>query len=208
MFPFLAGPYVVRSTRGLALSLSTCLAIAVALWFATGGAIGGGPLVLARCLPLFMAGMILHCLYTRRAAPWVGRDATFYAILVFFAAAGILGLPDGIIIAAMPLLVFSVAQNDGHVAQLLNTAIPSYLGRISYSLYMVQFVALVGAVLLVPSDGLLRTAIFPAISLAMAAVISPLVEYPARDWIKRRLALAAILGVYRLPKPAERDRGD
>ena len=71
----------------------------------------------------------------------------------------------------------------------------TYIGYISYSLYMVQgivFVILVLPLHLSP-DSILYSILFVGFCFGAAAIISPTLEYPARNWL-RRFSLRKIVG--------------
>ena len=70
-------------------------------------------------------------------------------------------------------------------SRFLNTWPLQYLGRISYSLYMVQMVSQFLLLELFPDIGAMaHGAAFIVLSVSLAIPISHLVEYPARDWLR------------------------
>ena len=187
LFPFLAATYRTKSSDALFLTLAVCATVVSLTDYVLGsGNITNSPLVLVRCLPEFIAGMVLYRLREEGSLPeWISSDIALWA-----AAATIIGLevfkaPDGAIICFLALVLITSASNRGHVVQLLNRQPLKYLGNISYSLYMVQFPCLMFIDwFFTDLTPIARDFLFIGTSVALAAVISHFVEYPARDWVK------------------------
>jgi peptidoglycan/LPS O-acetylase OafA/YrhL len=187
LFPFLVKIYRERSTAGLVVTLVACAATAGLLaHFAGSGNITNTPMVLARCLPEFIAGMVLYSLFERGTVRWITGDTAISIVVVLLILSEIAGVPDGILIALLGALLLCAAANHGYAERLLCSRILQYLGYISYSLYMVQMASYVLVTSYFPEAGYGRDALFVGLSLGLAAMISPLFEYPARDWLKNR----------------------
>jgi peptidoglycan/LPS O-acetylase OafA/YrhL len=156
-----------------------------------------GPLVLARALPEFVIGMLLYRLYR---AGW-GRRLWQSAWLFAAASLAILALSaawptDILIIALYPVLLLAAATNTGRVRAALAWRPFVFLGEISYSLYMVHIFCLIGLARMIGGGAELRDLSLTtralalaggiAVALAMAALVSRCIEYPARAALRRR----------------------
>jgi len=186
LFPLLAAGYCNRSNKSLLLTLLACGVATIMLYQVAGsGNVTNSPVVLLRCLPEFVAGMTLYCLWQRGVFHWLGHDAAFLIVVLALVAAETAGAPEILVLICLALLLLCSAGNRGYFARGLNSPMPQYLGYISYSLYMVQMVATVVSLQLFPKESAGYDLLFVGLSFALAAVISPTVEYPARDWLKR-----------------------
>ncbi|WP_443747209.1 acyltransferase family protein [Asticcacaulis solisilvae] len=98
-----------------------------------------------RCLSGFVIGMAVWKTWKAGALKWAGHDLVLVVLLAGLAAAfhfktfGPYG--DLMVVPAFALLVVGLAHNSGAVQAVLNTKPLQYLGRISYSLYLVHGVA-------------------------------------------------------------------
>src|SRR6185312_4430329 len=105
-------------------------------------------------------------------------------------------LPE--VIAALAVVLLACAHNQGIASRVLTHRVPMYLGRISYSLYMVQTVAAEAALRIVhPSpaeyfggSATLAGAMFLS-SFAIAVPLSRYIEYPVRDLLRGRVSTYA-----------------
>src|SRR5437868_2701485 len=90
-------------------------------------------------------------------------------------------------VCMLGIILLTSATNQGRSAALLNHHVFGYLGYISYSLYMVQMVvALVLMLSLqISTSSILYKILFVGLCFSSAAIISPTIEYPARNWLKR-----------------------
>jgi len=98
-----------------------------------------------RCLLEFLIGACLWRLWRLKAVAWPGHDLVLVgaliavAVVFHFKSFGAGG--DLIVVPLFALMVYGLAVSQGLVAKALNGALPQYLGRISYALYLVHGVA-------------------------------------------------------------------
>jgi peptidoglycan/LPS O-acetylase OafA/YrhL len=194
LFPFLAANYRSRSTPVLLITLAACAAIVSGVAdFIGSGNITNSPLVFLRCLPEFISGMILCCLYARGLPRWIGRDRTTVAVVVLLVLAEALHAADGVMVCLLAGLLLACAANRGRAARLLNCRLLSYIGRISYSLYITGQFAFMAVDWLLPAPTVTHKLLVAGLSFAIAAAVSPTIEYPARNWV-RNLTFARMTG--------------
>jgi peptidoglycan/LPS O-acetylase OafA/YrhL len=107
------------------------------------------------------------------------------AILAAFWAALVFSPTDLAAVLLCPAVVLALAFERGPVARLLGWGPLHYLGRISYSIYLVHYCVIGGLNLLpITSHGLYGAAAL-ALTLAISAATNRWIERPARDWITR-----------------------
>jgi peptidoglycan/LPS O-acetylase OafA/YrhL len=198
LFPFLVMPFHRRSLRFATVILVLCLiTLSLAIIASSNSAdITHTPVVLLRSLPEFIAGMGIYRIYRQGwLRKWMTGDRAFAAAAV--AVLGFASFPgtDIATIAALAALLLTSAHNQGATARLLTTRAPMYLGRISYSLYMVQ--AVVGHVAYGIAKagpavhgfgGAVEAILMFVLSFAIAIPLSRYIEYPMRDWLRGRAA--------------------
>lgn len=98
-----------------------------------------------RCLFEFVIGACIWRLWRLKAIAWLGHDLVLLGLLGLAA----LGFhfktfgPGGdlIVVPLFALMIYGLAVARGAIDRFLNGAIPQYLGRISYALYLVHGVA-------------------------------------------------------------------
>jgi peptidoglycan/LPS O-acetylase OafA/YrhL len=208
-FPVLwrAGPAAKTGLGGLLLVALGWLA------YRTGGYFNqwNGTYAILRCLPEFLAGMLLYSAYQSEIfASVLATDAALAAVVLLLAALLHLGAPDLAIIPLFPLLILAAVRNTGRFAPLLNSPPLMWLGDISYSLYLLHwFVLFVTTEIarrlpgldfanlpLAPSLALITALI--AVSLALATLSFRFIEVTGRRWLRQRLDVgrpAAVMGV-------------
>ncbi len=208
-FPVLwrAGPAAKTGLGGLLLVALGWLA------YRTGGYFNqwNGTYAILRCLPEFLAGMLLYSAYQSGIfASVLATDAALAAVVLLLAALLHLGAPDLAIIPLFPLLILAAVRNRGRCAPLLNSPPLMWLGDISYSLYLLHwFVLFVTTEIarrlpgldfaklpLAPSLALIAALI--AVSLVLATLSFRFIEVTGRRWLRQRLDVgrpAAIMGV-------------
>jgi peptidoglycan/LPS O-acetylase OafA/YrhL len=159
-----------------------------------------------RCGAEFTIGLCLNRLYAGNHLPrLLARDIVAWSLAAALVLSLHLGLPDLLVVAEMALLLPIAVANGGRFAAALGTRAPVFLGKISYSIYMVHFPvffvtalaarAIAGPEALLGRSPALRVAFFVA-ALAVVIALSTLtyrfIEVPARKAImarrKRRLA--------------------
>jgi peptidoglycan/LPS O-acetylase OafA/YrhL len=134
--------------------------------------------------------LLYHCFVSNWLVGLWRSDATclsFLAMIVCVAAVPNTEIP---IIALLAALMLCCAHNRGNVAPLHAGPI-LFLGKISYSLYMLQAPAFF-ATLEIRSQGIVTNpaalgALMAVLSFAMAVPVSVYIEYPARALLKRML---------------------
>jgi peptidoglycan/LPS O-acetylase OafA/YrhL len=189
LFPILVINYRTRSNNVLLVTLAGCAGVVGV----TGSILGSGNisntiLVLLRCLPEFISGIILYLLLQRGCLPkWISHDIILYlsaAMLLLFEWTYV---PDGLMVCILGIILLTSATNQGRSVAVLNCQAFAYLGNISYSLYMVQMtVALVLMLHLeISASSIPYKVLFVSLCFLSAAIISPTIEYPARNWLKR-----------------------
>ena len=195
-FPLLAKTYSAKSARALFATLLACAAV-VGLndYFRGTGNITNTVVMLLRCFPEFIAGMILYRLREMGALPaWISSDRAFALALVGIVGCEALKLTDGVTIGLLPVLLLAAARDESAFARFLDRQPFRWLGEASYSIYMVQTVVLAGLSEVLPRLGpWTHGLLFCGLSILLAAPLSRFVEYPARS---------ALRGL-RLPQAAE-----
>ena len=189
LFPFLVVNFRLNSRRSLCITLILCaLVVGITDYVNSSGNISNTPAVLLRCLPEFIAGIVLYFLYQRGCMPkWIGHDMTFWSTAVILVLLEWLRAPDGIMVCLLGLILVTSAINQERPFRLLNCRPLAYLGYISYSLYMVQMVITIILLLFleIPKESTLYKVLFISLCFLSAAIISPTIEYPARNWFRR-----------------------
>lgn len=155
--------------------------------------VSDGLLVLSRCLPEFLLGMLVYRLYRSGwALRWWRADATFALLALAIVCLAAAWPTDLAIIAFLPALLLAAAANEGRLCRILETRPLLFLGEISYSIYMIHafcLTAIIGdSARLATLDPLERLAVFTVgivVSLVVAALVSRLIEYPARAALRR-----------------------
>jgi peptidoglycan/LPS O-acetylase OafA/YrhL len=188
LFPLLAPMLRDKSPRILAAVLAVCAGV-LALAVATRGDadITNGPGVLLRCLPEFVAGMALHRLRATQHLPRrLTSNAAFVAAILALIGLEWAGGPDLLVLLLLPIVLLTAARDGSLASRILTRGPWPFLGRISYSLYLGQMVALAAVDHFpVPTAPPLHATLFVLFAFVIAVPVSRYVEYPARDWMKR-----------------------
>jgi peptidoglycan/LPS O-acetylase OafA/YrhL len=214
LFPLLF-PGLWRAGPAAKAGLGGLLVVALGwLAYRTGGYFNqwNGAYAILRCLPEFLAGMLLYSAYRSGLfASGLATDAALAAVVVLLAALLHLGASDLAIIPLFPLLILAAVRNAGRFSPLLNSPPLVWLGDISYSLYLLHwFVLFVTTEIarrlpgldfakLPRAPSLALIALLIAVSLALATLSFRFIEVTGRHWLRRRLdvgrpAAAAIAG--------------
>ena len=143
---------------------------------------------LIRVLAEFGIGMLLRQCMASRWIRFLGRDAVFVVTILIAGAFLLLALPHGapsaLFFIPAAMIVGGLATNRGYVAAALSHPALLYLGRISYSLYLMHALALlVTRRAVAGGPPLIFDAVFGLLALVFGAAAYHLVERPARTAI-------------------------
>jgi peptidoglycan/LPS O-acetylase OafA/YrhL len=155
-----------------------------------------------RGLAGFITGFLLYRLYEGGVFKKFFQNDLAAAISVLLAILSMhFGFNDGITIICFAAIVFSFALNNGKLHDLSKMRVPRYLGRISYSIYLIQMFPLIPifAGLKLPGivyDGQSATTgfwtgvsyclIYMIIVTGLASLTYYTIEKPARKFINRK----------------------
>jgi peptidoglycan/LPS O-acetylase OafA/YrhL len=206
LFPF-AAALIWRSEHWVTVAIvAACLVLICYALAVDGGSLAhvtNGPQSLARAVPEFIAGMLLYRMYAipRLRAALVSDAAIVVPVVGMLVLAGI-GTGDAPFLPLLLLLTLAGAANDGYARKTLASTPLQYLGRISYSVYMVQvacFYAVLSAQFilgLAHPTGAEKIALFISclgLTVGVGALLSRYVEYPARALLRNRRTAASEL---------------
>ena len=198
LFPVLwrAGPAAKAGLGGLLLVALGWLAYRTGDYFNQ----WNGTYAILRCLPEFLAGMLLYSGYQSGIfASLLATDAVFAAVALLLATLLHLGAPDLAIIPLFPLLILAAVRNTGRFSPLLNSPPLAWLGDISYSLYLLHWFVLFVTIEIVRrlpaldfanlplAPSLTLIAVLIAVSLALATPSFRFIEVTGRRWLRQRL---------------------
>ena len=147
-----------------------------------------------RCLFEFVIGLGVYRIYRQGWLGWTQHDALIAVVLAAIAATFHFKLNDLIVVPLFCLLILAVSRNTGLFHRLLQTGPLQYLGRISYSLYLVHGVVFSALWFLLPwlkttygvFNGLERLAyagVFAGLVIGLSSLTYRFVERPARLWL-------------------------
>jgi peptidoglycan/LPS O-acetylase OafA/YrhL len=201
LFPFLF-PVLWRAGPAAKAGLGCLLVVALGwLAYRTGDYFNqwNGTYAILRCLPEFLAGMLLYSGYQSGIfASVLATDAALSFVVLLLAALLHLGAPDLAIIPLFPLLILAAVRNTGRLSPLLNSPPLVWLGDISYSLYLLHWFVLFVTTEIVRLPGLdfahlplapslALVAVLIAVSLALATLSFRFIEVTGRRWLRQRL---------------------
>jgi peptidoglycan/LPS O-acetylase OafA/YrhL len=189
LFPILILNYRTRSNNILLVTLAVCAGVVGLTGLILGSEnISNTIVVLLRCLPEFISGIVLYIILERGCLPkWISRDITFCLSAAMLLLFEWIHVPDGLMVCLLGMILLTSATNQGRSVAIMNCHVFTYLGYISYSLYMVQMVvwAVLMSTLQISTSSILYKVLFVGLCFLSAAIISPTFEYPARNWLKR-----------------------
>jgi peptidoglycan/LPS O-acetylase OafA/YrhL len=196
LFPFLVLPWRRTSKRVAVAILLMCVTTLCLAAFASNNWDHNTytPVILLRCLSEFIAGMGLSHVYREGwLRKWMTGDQAVVASAIAVVGFSSFAHADVAVIVALAFLLLACAHNQNRAARLLTTGLPMFLGRISYSLYMVQTIAGDAAYVIVKpwltthgAGGVVDAALMVVLSFAFAIPLSRYIEYPMRDWLRGR----------------------
>lgn len=194
------------------------------LWILVGGAASGiGAVVGVQALaygPVFLAGGLLASTVVAR-----GRDASRRTSWAWFVGGILLiGVPDivrlalpadvqgflrpfsqGFVVTGAVLLVYALVGDSG-LSRFFSLGVFRFLGRISFSLYLIHVPLLLGAIHLVPAHPMRAMVVALPVIFVVAWVFTRVVEEPAAAF-SRRVGERASLSARQLalPEASRRD---
>ena len=147
-----------------------------------------------RCLFEFVIGLGVYRLYRQNWLGWTRHDAVVATLLVAIAGIFHFKLNDLMVVPVFCLLILAVSRNAGLFHRLLQTAPLQYLGRISYSLYLVHGVVFSALWFLLPwvktvhgaftgPERLAYAAVFAVLVIGLSSLTYRFIERPARLWL-------------------------
>ncbi|HEY3919244.1 MAG TPA: acyltransferase [Stellaceae bacterium] len=192
LFPVVVHSLLRKRSVALPAGIAAALALAVIVIKHGNADISYGPLVLTRCLPEFLLGVITYRLF---ASGWarevLRRDSTFLLMVAAIIAVSELHGTDAAIIGFFPFLILAGAHNEARTRHILGSTTLQYLGRISYSIYMVQMVPVMWLIhesqavnALGWPVSLTMVVFFCIPTLWLGAAVSYCIEYPARAFLR------------------------
>ena len=155
-----------------------------------------------RCLPEFLAGILLYDLFCSGTARRIlSSNAIAMAMIAAVFALAQTGLSDFLTVLAFALLVPVSVANEGVITRLINIAPLIWLGEISYSLYLVHGFVQFAAKRLLAAEGIdpgslsqshsgLLVAAMLLTSFIIAAATHATIERAGRRRLRRVLGLA------------------
>lgn len=158
----------------------------------------GWPAII-RAVMEFIIGLTLYTFYRKRMlSKLFEASLTFPAVLLLVFWMLHVDVDDIFFIPAMSLLVLSAAQSQGVFSQWVNSAIPTWLGNISYSVYMTHWLIYYVSMKLwfkatqAPIDEGLSTLeaaglmlVYLSVVLMVSTVTYRKFELPARDYLRQ-----------------------
>ena len=197
-FPMIA--MVVPHVRTRRHAVTLMILILVSTWFLGGLSLPSAKIhvavlgVLVRVTTEFCLGCLAYRFFTEPLEARVARTVAELS-LAAIVLVSVLALPatlDVLTIAAFVALVVGLSRANGILGAALRSRIAVYLGRISYSAYVVHFVLAVyaRALRLLPASAgfLIETLVvlgFIALVIPSAHVLHAIIEEPARRWLRR-----------------------
>jgi peptidoglycan/LPS O-acetylase OafA/YrhL len=191
LFPLLVAPLLTRLPTIIAVgvvgfSLAPELAILI---LSGGGNKAVGPIVFVRAVPEFMVGILLYRCFINGWLAGIWRsNGTFVLLLSTISILSMFHFTEIPIIALLAALLLCCAHNRGKASMFLQAAPVLFLGRISYSLYMLQGAAVFAVVKIysygVVTDPAALGLLMAVLSFALAVPVSRFVEYPARALLR------------------------
>ncbi len=147
-----------------------------------------------RCLFEFVMGLGLYRIYREDRLKWVQHDAIAVSLLIAIAVIFHFKFNDLSVIPLFALLILSVSHSTGICYKMLQSPPLQYLGRISYSLYLVHGVVFSALWFLLPwiktlygpfhaPERLAYAIVFATIVIGLSSLTYHLVERPSRVWL-------------------------
>ena len=157
---------------------------------------------LMRITGAFGAGMVSYRLFDEgQGARWNWGRGTWGAVAALVLAAllqdKVSGRVDFIVVPAAVLFIFALAHQQGSVAAVLGNRFFEYMGRLSYALYITQFILLMPLRKILPYQAFIDTPFYmqlayligvTAAALFVACAAYHFIEEPARRALRRWMA--------------------
>jgi peptidoglycan/LPS O-acetylase OafA/YrhL len=160
-------------------SVPILIALAVGISIAAYGVAGGGHLYGPRAFMGLLAGACLYVSYDRLPLPrWLFRASTIYALVAAMVAVMLVAASYRPVAALFPWLALATVLSGTRTRSLLSSRPMAWLGRISFTLYMVHVPVLVAAAVLLGDIAGSYAAKGAAVitSLAVATLLTATVE--------------------------------
>jgi peptidoglycan/LPS O-acetylase OafA/YrhL len=143
-FPFLALALAKGGKIVVCLLVLLWSLILAATWWKTVPHSISSDYWLLRCAGEFTIGACIYVVYAASSIPRVlAGDPTGWIIIAALVVGLQFGLPDIALLPLLALLLIVCAVNRGQLAATLNRPLPQFLGRISYSIYLVHYPLLI-----------------------------------------------------------------
>jgi peptidoglycan/LPS O-acetylase OafA/YrhL len=144
----------------------------------------------------FLIGCLIYNLYTFTAS-W--RSADIYALttaagIITLSSSGMPHLYDGLMVLLFAILILSLSRSQGVFGCLLSSRPMLYLGRISYSVYLIHSLIIVAANQFatryishpaLPSASVMLMVVMLVLTTLAADRLYAWVEVPAREYLRK-----------------------
>ena len=205
-FPALLPPLLFKDRAIVATCIGGCVAVLFAICYIPNtivqGRVNGSldlfepwyGISLLRCLTEFSFGIVIYRISMSGSEIYFPKYIdTVIAILCVF----LLSIKDTDFLVAIiyPVLIYSLVASSGLVVRILASTPLEFLGRLSYSIYLIHELVLAGVFFLRPEIRSYGVTHWLRAAVGLAVIIVPVVAYlsyrfvelPARRWLQRKL---------------------
>ena len=205
-FPILLPPLMFKDRAIVATCAGGCVAVLFAICYIPNtivqGRVNGSlnlfepwyGISLLRCLTEFCLGITVY--RVSRSRPDVYFPKYVDTVIVCWCVA-LLSIrnTDFLVAISFPALIYSLVASSGMVVRLLASPPVEFLGRLSYSIYLIHELVLAGVFFLRPEIRSYGVTHWLRVAVGLAVIIVPIVAYfsyrfielPARRWLQRKL---------------------